>query len=195
MMKKSIAICMFVGSVAMGAYGHQATSNAEENLVKNEVKTQSSAPTDVERTSLRQQGNTIVNYALNKGPKAWKSLYTSDFRRAVANVDRKFFSDEDNMDMGCYRVFLEYQLSTTYINQRVSDIRLKSVKTTSAIRGEIVLEYTWETDNLEGSTYHKQLRTLKMQKEQGKWLIDDILVDGESSKRFLKSSIRHEIFC
>lgn len=195
-MKKSLAISLLVGGVAMGVYAHQITSIAEVNKMNTEVFVQRTAPTAGEQAALRKQGNTIVNYALNKGPKAWKSLYTSGFRRVVVNVDRKFFSDKDNLDMGCYRVFLEYQLHTTYPNQRVSDIRLKRVKATSATRGDVVLEYTWETDDYEGgSTYHKELRTLKMRKEQGKWLIDDILVGGESAKKYLKSTLAYDIFC
>lgn len=195
-MKKCLAISLLVGGVAVGVYAHQIAPRAEVNKTNTEVCAECAAPTAEEQADLRRQGNTIVNYALNKGPKAWKSLYTSDFRRAVANVDRKFFSDENNMDMGCYRVFLEYQLRTTYINQRVSDIRLKRVKATSATRGDVVLEYTWETDDYEGgSTYHKELRTLKMRKEQGKWLIDDILVGGESAKKYFKSRLVYDIFC
>lgn len=36
-MKKSIATCMFVGCVAMGAYAHLITSNTDEYLAKSKV--------------------------------------------------------------------------------------------------------------------------------------------------------------
>jgi hypothetical protein len=106
-----------------------------------------------------------------------------------------FFSNKNNMDMGCYRLFLDNLLRTTYINQRVANIRMKSAKATSATSGNIILEYTWEDDDIDGSIYHKQLRTLKMRKEQGKWLIDDIVIEGEFSKEFFKDVINSDSFC
>lgn len=189
-------VFIILSGIAMGLYAEKSEQGmpsvpyADASVV--EVK---QTPTSHAASALRQQGKKIVNYALNRGSGAWKSLYTSDFRRAVERVDRKFFSDEDNMDMGCDRVFLEYQLSTTYINQRVSDIRVKSVKATSATHGNIIMEYTWETEDGDGCTYHKELRTFKMRKEQGKWLIDDILIAGDSSKKFFKNIINQDIFC
>lgn len=152
-------------------------------------------PTSHAASALRQQGKKIVNCALNRGAEAWKNLYTSDFRRAVEAVDKKFFSNEDDMDMGCYRVFLEYQLSTRYPTERVSDVRVKSVKATSATHGNIIMEYTWEADDGNGCTYHKELRTFKMRKKQGKWLIDDILIAGDSSKKYFKNIINQDVFC
>lgn len=32
-------------------------------------------------------------------------------------------------------------------------------------------------------------------RKQGKWLIDDILVGGESAKKYFKSSLAYDIFC
>ena len=97
--------------------------------------------------------------------------------------------------MGCYRLFLDDLLRTQYINQRVTDISMKSYDSYTEIEGDIILEYTWEDDDIEESIYHKQLRTFCMRKEQGKWLIDNIVIEGESSKKFFKNVINYKSFC
>jgi hypothetical protein len=192
-MKKNrfrLLVAFFLMMCCTFGYAYQGMNKMETGICP-----QKTSPTAEVQTSLSQQGNIIVNYALNKDPKAWKNLYTANFKQAVNNVERKFFSNKNNMDMGCYRLFLDNLLRTTYINQRVANIRMKSAKATSATSGNIILEYTWEDDDIDGSIYHKQLRTLKMRKEQGKWLIDDIVIEGESSKKFFKNVINYDSFC
>lgn len=173
-------------------YAHQITSGVGVNKMETGVCPQKTSHTVGVQTSLSQQGKIIADYALNKEPKAWKNLYTADFRRAVNNVERKFFIKIN--DMGSYRVFLDYQLRTTYINLFVVNIRMKSAKATSAASGNIILEYTWDNPD---TGYEKELRTLKMRKEQGKWLIDDIVIEGESSKKFFKNVVKSnsDVFC
>ena len=171
-------------------YAHQLLLSVGVNKMETGVCPQKTSPTAGAQTSLSQQGKIIVNYALNKKSKDWKNLYTADFRRAVNNVERKFFTKINGMVS--YRVFLDYQLRTAYINLWIVNIRMKSAKATSATSGNIILEYTWENAD---TGYEKQLRTLKMRKEQGKWLIDDIVIGGESSKEFFKDVINNDSFC
>ena len=187
-MKKNrfrLLVAYFLMMCCTFGYAYQGKNKMETGICP-----QKTSPTAGAQTSLSQQGNIIVNYALNKDPKAWKNLYTANFKQAVNNVERKFFTKINGMVS--YRVFLDYQLRTAYINLWIVNIRMKSAKATSATSGNIILEYTWENAD---TGYEKQLRTLKMRKEQGKWLIDDIVIEGESSKEFFKDVINYDSFC
>jgi|GEM_PF-5542986 len=194
-MKKNrfrLLVAYFLMMCCTFGYAHQISLSFGVNKMETGGSPQKTSPTAGAQKSLSQQGKIIADYALNKELKAWKNLYTADFRRAVNNVERKFFTKIN--DMGAYRTFLDYQLRTTYINLWIVNIRMKSAKATSATSGNIILEYTWENPD---TGYEKQLRTLKMRKEQGKWLIDDIVIEGESSKKFFKDVVKSnsDVFC